>query len=77
MKSIAVSDLRANLLKTLKQIEQGEEIDITSRGKLVAKLVPPDYSSKLAYEKLIHLRETAKIYDIVSPIDEEWEVDQR
>jgi len=75
MESIAVSDLRANLRKVLKQIEHGSSLDITSRGIVVAKLVPPDYTRTLAREKLDILRETAKVYDVLSPIDEKWEAD--
>lgn len=73
MESIAVSDFRANIMKVLKQIEHGASLDITSRGKVVAKLVPPDYTRTLAREKLDALRETAKVYDVLSPVDENWE----
>lgn len=72
MQSIAVSDLRANLMKVLKNIEKGSSIMITSRGKAVAKLVPADESVKLAENKIARLSETAKINDIISPIDEKW-----
>ena len=77
MESIAVSDFRANLMKVLKQIEHGASLDITSRGKVVAKLVPPDYTRNLAREKLDALRKTTKIYDVLSPIDEKWKVESR
>ena len=77
MESIAVSDFRANLMKILKQIEHGASLDITSRGKIVAKLVPPDYTRTHAREKLDMLRETAKVYDVLSPIDEKWEADNQ
>ena len=77
MESIAVSDFRANIMKVLKQIEHGASLDITSRGKVVAKLVPPDYTRTHAREKLDVLCETAKIYDVLSPIDENWEADSK
>ena len=73
MKSIAVSELRANLMKILKDIEHGSSLDITSRGRVVAKLVPPDFSRKSARMKLIEVGKTAKINDVISPIDEKWE----
>ena len=76
MQSIAVSELRANLMKILKSIEQGSSLDITSRGRVVAKLVPPDYSKKIAQQKLKQLRKSAKIYDVISPIDTQWEANQ-
>jgi prevent-host-death family protein len=75
MQSIAVSELRANLMKVLKSIEQGSSISITSRGKVVAKLVPPEEPAKMAEEKLSLLSKTAKIHDVLSPISENWKAD--
>jgi prevent-host-death family protein len=72
MQSIAVSDLRANLMKVLKNIEKGSSVMITSRGKAVAKLIPADESIKKAEKKILELSKTAKIQDILSPIDEIW-----
>ncbi|HPG40310.1 MAG TPA: type II toxin-antitoxin system prevent-host-death family antitoxin [bacterium] len=76
MDSIAVSDLRANFKKILKKIEHGSIIDITSRGKVIAKLVPPDYSREIARQKLIELRENAVIGDVISPLNAAWEAAQ-
>ncbi len=75
MQSITVSDLRANLMKILKQIEHGLALDVTSRGKIIAKLVPPFYSKELAREKLTAIGNKAEIHDIIAPIAENWEVD--
>ena len=72
MQSIAVSDLRANLMKVLKNIEKGSSVMITSRGKAVAKLIPADESIKKAESKILKLSKTAKIHDIISPINENW-----
>ena len=77
MDTIAVSDLRANLMKILKEIEHGSVVDITSRGKVVAKLVPPDYTKKIAREKLKKLRKSAVLGDIISPLDVQWEAIQK
>jgi len=70
---IAVSELRANLMKVLKEIEMGSTVNITSRGKVVAKLVPPDHGKDIANEKLNKIAQSAIIRDIISSIDEEWE----
>ena len=74
MQSIAVSELRANLMKVLKSIEKGSSLIITSRGKVVAKLIPPDDSIKSAEEKLAQIRKTVRIHDVLSPISENWKV---
>jgi prevent-host-death family protein len=73
MNMIAVSDLRANLMKVLKKINHGATINITSRGKIVAVLIPPAESSEKAKQELKELGKKAIIGDIISPIDGEWD----
>ena len=73
METIAVSELRANLMRVLKKIEHGTSITITSRGRRVAKLVPPDYDRENAQKRLKELSKTAVLHDIISPIDENWD----
>ena len=60
METIAVSEFRANIMKFLKEVERGSNINITSRGKVVAKLVPPDNTREKAKEKLRSLPDTAE-----------------
>ncbi len=74
MEKVAVSEFRANLVGFLKRVEKGEIIALTSRGQEVAKIVPPDDKVKEAKKALKKLQKTAVIGDIISPIDEEWEV---
>lgn len=73
MNAIAVSKLRSNLKKIIKEIEHGSVVDITSRGKVVAKLVPPDYSSEMAKERLKEIGKNAVLGDLISPVDSKWE----
>jgi prevent-host-death family protein len=72
MESIAISELRANLMQILKRIESGATISITSRGRIIARLVPPEDKMSEAHVALAELRKTAVVGDILSPIDEEW-----
>jgi len=72
MASIAVSYLRANLMKVLDQIKKGAQVQITSHGKVIAKLVPADQSQSTAKKELLKIGNTALIGDIISPIDESW-----
>ena len=74
MEKVAVSEFRANLVGFLKRVEKGEVIALTSRGHEVAKIVPPDDKIKNAKKALKNLQSSAIIGDIISPIDEEWEV---
>jgi len=76
METIAVSDLRANLMQILKRIEAGATVVITSRGREIARLVPPDDKASNARKELAELRKTAIIGDVLSPVDEEWAANQ-
>ncbi len=72
MDTIAISELRANLMKVLKEIKSGARINITSRGKVIAKLVPPDNIVNDSQQRLEEIRKTVIINDIVSPIETGW-----
>lgn len=41
MKSTTVRELRNNYSKVLKWVAKGEEVEVTRRGKVVAKVIPP------------------------------------
>lgn len=73
MNTIQVSELRANLMKVIKEIEHGSSVKITSRGKVVAKLIPPGSGKEEAKNKLKELGKKAVIKDVLSPIDSKWE----
>jgi len=60
-------------MKVLAEIQNGSKIYITSRGKVVAKLVPPDDKQENARKKLKEIGKKAKLHDIVSPVDVQWE----
>ncbi len=74
MKNISITELRANLLKYLKIAQHGEQINITSKGILLATLNPPVAQKNMAKDKLKVLAKTAVIHDIISPIEDVWDV---
>lgn len=41
MREIGVRELKATLSEVLRQVEQGEPVRVTSRGRVVAEIVPP------------------------------------
>lgn len=73
MQTVNISDFRANLLKYLETAESGEQITVTSNGKLLATIAPPLNQKELAKEQLNSLASTAKIQDVISPIDSDWD----
>ena len=72
MKQVTISEFRANLLKYLKIVQRGEQMNITSKGTMLATLVPPVGQHDVAKEKLKKLAKTAEIHDVVTPIDGSW-----
>lgn len=73
MQSVNISDFRANLLKYLEKANSGEQICVTTNGKQLATIIPPVQQKGVAQEQLSNLAESAEIYDVISPIDSEWD----
>ena len=72
MITIAVSDFRAHIQKYLEYISKGEEIVLTSRGKEIAKIIPPEKKIYSARKRLKELASTAVIKNVVDPIPVNW-----
>jgi prevent-host-death family protein len=73
MQTVNISDLRANLLKYLEKANAGEQISVTTNGKLIATITPPLNRKHLAQQQLEQLAKSAKITDVVAPIGSEWD----
>lgn len=73
MQTINISDFRANLLRYLEIANSGEQISITSNNRLLATVTPPIDQQELAKKQLKALASTAKIYDVTSPTNSEWD----
>jgi prevent-host-death family protein len=73
MKNVSISELRANLLKYLTLVQKGEQISVTSKGRLMATLTPPVSQQSAARKSLRALAETAVIHDVISPTGESWD----
>ncbi len=73
MHEVNVSDLRNHLPEYLARAEGGEEILVTRRGRVVARLVAARDTRADAKEQLAGLRGTARVGDVVSPVDADWD----
>ena len=69
MQTISISDLRTNLLTYLEIAGSGEQILVTSNGKLLASITAPEDKKDIAKEQLRALALTAKIHDVIAPAD--------
>ena len=73
MQTVNISDFRANLLKYLEKANSGEPISVTSNGKLLATIAPPINQRTNAKQQLRSLASTAKIHDVTTPTDSDWD----
>lgn len=73
MLTINISDFRANLLMYLEKASMGENISVTTNGRLIATIIPPIQQKELAKKQLQELASTAKLGDLTSPTDESWD----
>lgn len=74
MQTVNISDFRANLLKYLEIANLGGEILVTSNGKQLATIAAPVDQKSEAKKQLAELAVKAKIHDVTSPVDSEWDV---
>jgi prevent-host-death family protein len=74
MVAVNVTELRQHLPDFLKQVQQGEEIAITLHGKTIARIVPDnkDAVREAAVKRLMALRGTMIVADILAPCDDQW-----
>ena len=76
MQEINITELRKHLPSYLKRVAHGEQIRITSNGKILARIVPEDAPPAAARKRLEALRGTMVVGDIIGPIAEEaWSGD--
>jgi len=73
---INVTELRQHLPDYLKKVQAGEEIQITSRGQIIARLMPEVNAAEAARKWLESLRDKAIVGDVESPSGEEWNAEK-
>lgn len=75
MQKVNVTELRNHLPHYLKQVQKGVELQVTSHGKNIARLVPEISAKDEAWNRLLQLRGTMIKGDIVEPVGVEWNAD--
>ncbi len=73
MLTVNISELRSNLLKYLEKANAGEQITVTTNGRLLATINPPTDQKAVAIKQLSELAATAKIHDVISPLNSRWD----
>jgi prevent-host-death family protein len=72
MREVNITELRNHLPIYINAVQKGEAINITSRGKVIARIVPVEDPALAARQRLIALREKCWVGDVISPSGEEW-----
>jgi prevent-host-death family protein len=75
MQEVNVSELRIHLPEYLARAESGEEILVTRRGRVIARLSAAHDTRAEAKRQLAALRARARLGDVVSPVGESWEAE--
>jgi prevent-host-death family protein len=73
MDEINITELRQNLPAYIDKVRRGGQVDVTVRGKVVARIVPVTDERAAARARLVALRARARLGDVVTPVDEDWE----
>jgi prevent-host-death family protein len=73
VETVNISELRANLLKYLEKANAGQQITVTTNGKVLATISPPAQQRESAINQLRAIAATAKIHDATSPIAVDWD----
>lgn len=76
MLQVNVTELRNHLPTYLGRVKSGEEVAVTSRGKVIARLVPDTDSCSMARSRLEAIRNTSWVGDVLSPSGEFWEAER-
>lgn len=72
MAGIKITELRRNPSSYLAEVSKGREIEVTSRGKVIARIVPAQDQRAAARRRLLELRKKCRIGDVISPGGDLW-----
>jgi len=78
MHTVNITEFRQHLPAYLKRVAGGEEIGITSRGRVIARILPERDPGEEARNWLLSLRGKVVLGDIVDPVENtiEWNADE-
>jgi prevent-host-death family protein len=76
MTKISVTELRRNLSEYLSRARAGESVEVTVRGRVIARIVPGGDSAAQAREWLKTLRSKARVGDVISPTGARWNAER-
>jgi prevent-host-death family protein len=76
MAKVNITELRQNLPAYVARVREGETVEVTVRGRVIARIVPEEDRGAAARKRLKALRGRARIAgDITSPSGETWDAE--
>lgn len=72
MPKVNVTELRQNLPAYLAEAQKGRDIEVTSRGKVIARIVAESDIHEQARARLLAARKHCRIGDVLSPTGVAW-----
>ena len=76
MPKVNVTELRQNLPSYLAKVQKGKEIEVTSHGRIIARVVPAGDFLDEARARLLAARKRCRIGDVVNPSGLEWSAER-
>jgi prevent-host-death family protein len=76
MSKVNVTELRQNLPAYLAEARKGKEIEVTSRGKVIARIVAECDTHEQARARLVAARKCCRIGDVLSPTGATWDAER-
>lgn len=74
--AVNVTELRQNLPAYLAEVKKGAEIEVTSRGRVIARIVADGDPHSEARERLLAARKHCTVGDVTSPTGAEWDAER-
>ena len=73
---VTVTELPQRLADCLARMKTVTEIEVTSHGKVIARIVAGGDPQQEARERLLAVRKHCRVGDVLSPAGAEWEAER-
>ena len=75
MAKVKITELRQNLRAYLARVREGQTVEVTVRGRVIARIVPEQDRQTATRKWLKKLRKKARVGDVMSPSGEVWDAE--
>ena len=77
VRTIPQRELRNDISRILREVEQGEAFHVTVNGRVVAALIPPPEAGTVRPRRFVPWHEVVHVFRDLTPFDEDMERDIR